>query len=324
MSEVEGAGRHKPVFVEEVLTLLQPRPGGLYVDGTLGDGGHTRLLFERAQPGGRVIGFDRDPQALVRATANLAELGTPVLALDEQDALAASPQALREAALLFFHRNYSRVAESLVESGVGPCDGMLLDLGVSTLQLTAAERGFSFRGDGPLDMRMNIGSDEATAAELLAEIEEPELERILGVYGEERFARRIARNILRARDDDQLHTTEELANAVSRAMPPASRYGHLHPATRTFQALRIAVNHELEHLERFLATFVAALRPDAVCVVLSYHSLEDRLVKHAFRGAAKRGEVVDLTKRPLEPSEGEVQENPRARSAKLRAVRRAA
>jgi len=321
---VSAGERHIPVFVEEALALITPRAGGFYVDGTLGDGGHTRYFVEAAGPAGRVVAFDRDTQALERARANLADLATAVVANDDQDGLPEDRGSLAKAPLLFFHRNYSRITESLQEAELGRCDGLLLDLGVSTLQFTAGERGFSFRGDGPLDMRMNASGDEPTAKELIADLDEAELEKIIGEYGEERFARRIARSILRARDDGELDTTEQLAGAVSRAVPPPARHGAVHPATRTFQALRIAVNRELEHLETFLATFVDALAPAGTCVVLTYHSLEDRLVKHAFRGAAKRGDVIDLVKRPLVPKGAEIERNPRARSAKLRAVRRAA
>ena len=318
------AERHIPVFVDEAMAFILPRAGGLYVDGTVGDGGHSRTLLERSAPDGRVVGFDRDAEALGRARANLADLADAVVANDDEDAHLVEAGSLAKARLVFFHRNYSRIAQSLAQAELGGADGLLLDLGVSTLQLMADARGFSFRGDGPLDMRMNARDDEPTAKELIGELDEEGLEAILSNYGEERFARRIARSILRARDDGELETTQQLASAVVRTLPPANRYGHVHPATRTFQALRIAVNRELEHLEKFLSTFVAALGPGGTCVVLTYHSLEDRLVKHAFRGAHKRGEVIDLTKRPLVPSEAEVLRNARARCAKLRAVRRAA
>lgn len=318
--------RHRPVFVDEVMSLLAPRAGGLYVDGTVGDGGHTLLLLSRSAPDGRVIGFDRDAEALARARARLVE--EAVVAEDAAGSPTSAPRAMEKGErLALVHRNYAAIAETLAELGLSAgADGILLDLGVSTMQLKAPERGFSFRDDGPIDMRMNrdAADDEPTAMDVLLGLDEEELESVLREYGEERFARRIAQALVRARDAGSLRTTRELADVVYHSTPPKARFGAIHPATRTFQALRIATNRELDHLEATLATLPRALAPGGTAVVLTYHSLEDRLCKRAFRASAKLGEVVDLTKRPLTPSLAEVEANPRARSAKLRAIRRAA
>jgi 16S rRNA (cytosine1402-N4)-methyltransferase len=325
---LRGEAWHRPVFVEEVVALIAPRRGGLYVDGTVGDGGHTRELLARSAPDGRVVGFDRDASALERARAALLEDGA-VTAGEVAQAMGAVEAAglLANGAvrLVLCHDNYDQMMGAFGERGGDErADGVLLDLGASTLQLLTGERGFSFRADGPLDMRMDESADAPTAHALIESIDERGLEHILRELGEERFARRIAKSILRARDEGRLTTTRELADAASRALPPKARFGAIHPATRTFQALRIAVNAELEHLSAFLASCVEVLRPGGTLVVLTYHSLEDRLVKHAFRGHAREKSVVDLTKKPLRPSPDEVEGNPRARSAKLRAVRRAA
>ena len=319
------AVRHRPVFVDETLGLLAPRSGGLYVDGTVGDGGHTRELLAHSAPLGRVVGFDRDAEALARARGHLLSEGT----LDEAEAgePATELAPLRAGQrLALVHQNYAQLAETLAGAGMGGADGILLDLGVSTLQLLDPERGFSFRGEGPIDMRMNrdVGHDEPTAMDVLLGLDEKELESVLREYGEERFARRIASCLVRARDAGTLKTTRDLEQLVYQATPPKARFGPIHPATRTFQALRIATNRELDHLAATLASLPGALSPGGTAVVLTYHSLEDRLCKQAFRAAAKRGEVTDLTKRPLRPLEAEVDQNPRARSAKLRAIRRTA
>jgi 16S rRNA (cytosine1402-N4)-methyltransferase len=296
------AERHRPVLVEEVLRLLDPRSGRLHVDGTVGDAGHARAILEASSPGGRLWGFDRDPQALERAGLALAPFGERVR---------------------LFHESYREIPEVLAQSGAAGADAILLDLGASTLQLTAAGRGFSFREPGPLDMRMDPSAG-LPAAELLAAWDEAELEEVLREYGEEPFARRIARAVMRARDEGRLSSTADLASAVASAVPPKVRHRRTHPATRTFQALRIAVNGELDHLRAFLARFGEALAAGGTLCILTYHSLEDRLVKRAFRAAAALGLVSDLTRHPLRPGDAEVAQNPRARSAKLRAVRRVA
>jgi 16S rRNA (cytosine1402-N4)-methyltransferase len=299
MSEAE---RHRPVLVEEVLRLLDPRSDRLHVDGTVGDAGHARAILEASSPGGLLWGLDRDPEAIERASRALAPFGDRVR---------------------LFHESYRQIPELLAQTTARKADAILLDLGASTLQLTAPGRGFSFREPGPLDMRMDPGAGPP-AADLLAAWDEGELERILREYGEEPFARRIARAILRARDEGQLSSTVDLAIAAASAVPAKVRHRRIHPATRTFQALRIAVNNELDHLQAFLERLGEALAAGGTLCILTYHSLEDRLVKRAFRAAAAGGLFSDLTRHPLRPGDAEVAQNPRARSAKLRAVRRIA
>lgn len=309
---------HVPVLVDEVLTYLAPRPGGVYCDATVGGGGHARRILEASSPDGRLVGVDRDPSALEATRAALAPFGDRVTLV---------------------HGAFGELAAILEALGVVPVDGILIDVGVSSPQLDQAERGFSFSKAGPLDMRMDPSRGE-TAEELLRRIGVEDLEQVLREYGEERYAKRIARAIKDAVRRDALHTTTELAALVAAAMPPgASRHDKIHPATRTFQALRIAVNRELEELDRFLEAFPALLREGGRCVVIAFHSLEDRRVKERFRElewtsrlpadlAAAAGERIrpicrTLTKKPVAASEEEVARNPRARSAKLRACEKA-
>ncbi len=298
---------HEPVLLEEALALLAPAPGRRYCDATVGYGGHARALLERSGPDGRVIGIDRDGDALAASRVALAALGDRVTLV---------------------HAPFGRVREVLDELAAVPVDGFLVDLGVSSPQLDRPERGFSFRrGDGPLDMRMDRASGE-TAGELLRRVDEDELGAILRDFGEERHARRIARAILRARDAGTLGSTGALAAVVARCVPGYER--RKDPATRTFQALRIAVNRELEELDRFLVAAPSCLRPGGRLVVIAFHSLEDRIVKHRLREFAGAGRAAGepslrvLTKRPLEAGEAERSRNPRARSAKLRAAERIA
>ncbi|HPD06872.1 MAG TPA: 16S rRNA (cytosine(1402)-N(4))-methyltransferase RsmH [Candidatus Bipolaricaulis sp.] len=280
---------HEPVLVAEVVRFLAPAPGVRIVDATVGTGGHAEALLAR---GARVIGIDRDPVALDRARERLR------------------PYADR---LQLLHGNFRDLA-TLV-SPVPRVDGVLFDLGASSLQFDSPERGFSFLAAGPLDMRMDPTAP-VTAADLVNRLPEAELARILWEYGEERYARRIARAIAEQRP---LHTTTELARVVARLYPPG--HHRIHPATRTFQALRIAVNDELGALETGLAGAVRLLPPGGALCVISFHSLEDRIVKHFLRREALAGRVEVLTKKPLRPEEDEVGRNPRARSAKLRAAR---
>jgi len=287
---VPGSGPwHEPVLVAEVVRFLAPAPGVRIVDATVGTGGHAEALLAR---GARVIGIDRDPVALDRARERLR------------------PYADR---LQLLHGNFRDLA-TLV-SPVPRVDGVLFDLGASSLQFDSPERGFSFLAAGPLDMRMDPTAP-VTAADLVNRLPEAELARILWEYGEERYARRIARAIAEQRP---LHTTTELARVVARLYPPG--HHRIHPATRTFQALRIAVNDELGALETGLAGAVRLLPPGGALCVISFHSLEDRIVKHFLRREALAGRVEVLTKKPLRPEEDEVGRNPRARSAKLRAAR---
>ena len=299
----------------EVLELLAPRPGGIYLDGTVGGGGHSRLILEASAPDGRLIGLDRDPAALAAAAENLGEFGARV--------------TLRAG-------SFAEMGRHLDELGIPLVDGILLDLGVSSHQLDTAERGFSFREDGPLDMRMDPGQ-ALSAAGLLAGADADELKRIFYEYGEERWAGRIAREIVRRRVDAPLVSTRQLAELVCSVVPGGYRPQRIHPATRVFQALRIAVNGELDALREGLKVALGRLCPGGRMTVISFHSLEDRLVKQGFREAASscqcpprlpvcvcgvKPAVKVLTSRGVRAAEDEIDANPRARSAVLRAVER--
>jgi 16S rRNA (cytosine1402-N4)-methyltransferase len=289
---------HEPVMTAEAIALLAPSRGGLFVDCTVGLGGHTRALLDAGAT--RVLGLDRDEDALRIARERLAAYG------DRVDLV---------------HADYRDLGRVLDEHQIPGIDGALADLGVSSMQLEAEGRGFSFRRDEPLDMRMDR-SQGPTAAELLARVEETDLANLIFEYGEERFSRRIARAIVAARSAAPIATTGELARIVRRAVPHRG-YQRIDPATRTFQALRIWVNRELDHLDVFLAEVCGRLLVGARLAVITFHSLEDRIVKHAFRALAEARHVLRiLTKRPLVPDEAEVARNPRARSAKLRAIER--
>jgi 16S rRNA (cytosine1402-N4)-methyltransferase len=306
---------HRPVLLRETIELLRPERGGLFVDGTLGLGGHSEAILE-ASAEARVIGIDRDREALRWATERLARYAPRFQAV---------------------HANFRDIAEVVREAGEAVLSGVLVDLGVSSLQFDAAERGFSFRHDAMLDMRMDAESDEETAADLLARLPEEELARIIFEYGEERRSRRIARWIVERRErGEPIKRTRELAELVARAYG-SRRTEHIHPATRTFQALRIAVNGELAGLGEFVETAIDLLQEDGRFVAISFHSLEDRIIKRNLRRLAghcecdrrapicscgARRAVEILTRRPLQPDQLEIDENPRARSAKLRAARK--
>jgi 16S rRNA (cytosine1402-N4)-methyltransferase len=309
---------------EEVLDTLSPRSGGLYLDATVGLGGHASAILDRLAPAGRLLGLDRDPEALELARARLESVaGRHEWSLPE-------PFHLERA-------NFSQAAAVLDERGETTLRGALFDLGVSSLQLDRAERGFSFRRDGPLDMRM--GPDQSlTAADLVNRLPEAELARLIADSGEERWARRVAREIVRERDRRPFTTTVALADVVARAVPRTPGLT-IHPATRTFQALRIAVNGELEVLAGAVEACARRLEPGGRVVVLAYHSLEDRIVKQTLArlfgrcscpprlpvcicGAAPL--LRPLTRKPLMPTEEEVARNPRARSARLRVAERTA
>jgi 16S rRNA (cytosine1402-N4)-methyltransferase len=285
---------------DEVVQQLQPQRGGLFVDCTVGPGGHTRLLLEGGAS--RVVGLDRDPAALAAAREALRQWG---------------------ARIELIHADYRNLAHELDARGIGEVDGMVADLGVSSMQLEAVGRGFSFRRDEPLDMRMDT-TQGPTGAELLAHIGEKELADLIYEFGEERQSRRIARALVAARERQPLTTTGQVADVIRRATR-AKGSQRIDPATRTFQALRIWVNRELEGLGEFLETAAGRLGHGGRLAVITFHSLEDRIVKWSFRGlAGKHGSVFRvLTKRPMVPTESEVERNPRARSAKLRVVERA-
>ncbi len=302
-----------PVLPAEVLRFLSPKPGRIYLDGTLGGAGHASLILEASTPDGVLIGLDRDEAALAAARDRLAPFGARVR---------------------LFHRNFAELADLLAELGIARIDGFLLDLGVSSHQLDSGERGFSFQQDAPLDMRMDTGKGE-TAAELVNGLTEEELIRIIREYGEERWAKRIASFIVRARAEAPIETTLQLTDLIKGAIPRGAWEERLHPATRTFQALRIAVNDELGSLERGLTAGLSLLKSGGRGVVISFHSLEDRIVKNTFRTLARGCTcpkdfprcvcgtvplVRVLTGKPVMAADAEVAINPRARSAKLRAV----
>ncbi|MDA1054678.1 MAG: 16S rRNA (cytosine(1402)-N(4))-methyltransferase RsmH [Planctomycetota bacterium] len=286
---------HVPVLAEEVIAWLDPRPGKIIVDGTLGGGGHSRLLAERLAGQGQIIGIDRDPQAVER-TANLLD-GLPVTCV---------------------HGSYADLPEILAELGTAQVDGVLLDLGLSSDQLADRERGFSFAFDGPLDLRFDPTQGEP-ASRLLDRLSAEHLANIIFEFGEERYSRRIAKALVEARRTSPIRTAGELADLVRRCVP-RSRKTNLDPATRTFQALRIAVNDELKILDQALTRLPDCLRPGGRIAVISFHSLEDRRVKVAFRQDQR---YVILTKKPIRPNESEILRNPRSRSAKLRVAERA-
>jgi 16S rRNA (cytosine1402-N4)-methyltransferase len=292
---------HLPVLAEQSMQHLRPERGGLFVDCTVGLGGHARLMLERGAT--RLIGLDRDAQALAIARETLA------------------PWADR---VELVHADYRTLDSVLDRHGIRTVDGTMADLGVSSLQFDAPGRGFSFQRDEPLDMRMDSSSG-ATAAEFLARSDEREIADVIYQYGEERFSRRIARAIVQARRERPVTTTGMLAAIVRRAVPTRG-YSRIDPATRTFQALRIFVNQELEGLDRFLRSALLRLQAAARLVVITFHSLEDRIVKHTLRALEKAGEVgvQVLTKKPIVPDGDEIARNPRARSAKLRAAERIA
>ena len=310
-------------MLAECLEFLAPRPGAVMVDATLGLAGHSVPLLERVGPTGLLIGLDRDPAALRRAAARLEE--------------ACEARSWAGRPFRTVHTDFRELGPALDAPGVRdarPVHGFLFDLGVSSMQLDLAERGFSFRAEGPLDMRMDPTSGRP-AAHLVNHLPEAELARVLWEYGEERYSRRIARRVVERRQSRPLQTTAELAELAWLSYPPDERRGRIHPATRTFQALRIAVNEELEALEPAIFAAADRLAPGGRIVVMSYHSLEDRIVKRAFEflagrcrcpveiplcqcGAARRVRI--LTRKPVQPAEAEIERNPRARSARLRAV----
>lgn len=302
---------HEPVLLEEVLAALAPRSGGRYIDGTIGSGGHARAVLDHSAPDGRLLGIDLDPIAVAQARRALAEYGDR---------------------LVLLQGNFAAIGEIAQQYNFAPVDGILFDLGLSSLQLEAPERGFSFQVDGPLDMRFDP-QHGPSACDLVNGLPESELADIIYRYGEERRARRIARAIVEARP---LRTTGELAHLVARIV---KRSGGIHPATRTFQALRIAVNRELENLERALPAAVDLLAEGGILAVISFHSLEDRIVKRFFVEQAKgcvcppqlpvcacgrEPRLRILTRKPIRPSAAEVERNPRSRSARLRVARREA
>lgn len=304
--------RHLPVLPDEVIRFLEPADGKIYLDGTVGGGGHSGLILEKA-PEAILVGIDRDQAALAAAKARLAS---------------------KSGFVRLVHGNFSDVGGILNSLGITKLDGFILDLGVSSHQLDTRERGFSFQQDAPLDMRMDTSSGE-TAADLLNQLAESELEKIISEYGEERWARRIASFIVKERAVSPVTTTFRLVDIIKGAVPKAKWDERIHPATRTFQALRIAVNSELESLEQGMRDALDLLKPGGRGVIISFHSLEDRIVKHIFREYAegctcprqlpvcvcgKQPRVKILTNRPTTATQAELDKNQRSRSAKLRAI----
>jgi 16S rRNA (cytosine1402-N4)-methyltransferase len=300
---------HKSVLLQEVLEALRPQPGGHYIDGTVGAGGHAAAILQASSPAGQLFGFDQDQSALEVTKNRLAQFRQRVH---------------------LFHANFDQLAQIAQTHRIPKADGILLDLGLSSMQVDQPERGFSFQADGPLDMRMDPSGGQ-TAADLVNHLPEDELANLIYRYGEERQSRRIARAIVRARP---IRRTVELAQVVAKAAG-YSRQVKIHPATRTFQALRIATNDELGALERALPQAVSWLKPGGRLAVISFHSLEDRIVKQYFKQESQdclcppgqpictcghKATINIITKRPITPSLGEIDENPRARSAKLRVV----
>lgn len=293
---------HIPVMVNEIIHLLNLRPGQVVVDATLGTGGHSEEILRRISPGGRLIGIDRDSESIAVSRQRLSEFGP---------------------SCNFVRGNFSDIDSILKGLRISEVDAFLFDLGISTFQLQDANRGFSFQNEGPLDMRMDKDS-YVSAYDLVNNLNEEELSTILRNFGQERWHNRIAHLLVRERESRPIETTTELANIVMRSIPPRFRRSHyrIHPATRTFQAVRIAVNRELEILEGALNKSIGLLKKGGRIAVISFHSLEDRAVKWALRNAASQGLVDIITSKPLTPEQGEIRNNPSSRSSKLRVAER--
>ncbi len=305
--------KHKSVLFDECMSALRITPGGIYVDGTLGGGGHSLGICERLSDSGKLIGIDRDPEALKAASDRLSSFS---------------------GITTFVHSNYSEIKSILSELDILGIDGALLDLGVSSYQIDNPERGFSYMKDAPLDMRMNP-DDPISAYNIVNEYDRDELAKIIKDYGEERFAGKIASLIVRRRQQKPIETTLELADIIKSAMPPASKNGGSNPCKRTFQALRIEVNRELELLKGSLSDFFDSLNPGGILAVITFHSLEDRIVKNTFADlckgctcppdfpvcvCGKKPVAEHITRKPIVPSDVEMEDNHRARSSKLRVI----
>lgn len=297
IGEIEVAAiEHKPVMWKEVVEALHLRPGITIVDATIGTGAHAEKILKEIAPDGRLIGLDRDEDSLALTKERLKDFKDRVSLV---------------------HADFRNIDKVAAELGIKKIDGILFDLGISSYQLDSEDRGFSFRYDAPLDMRMDRTS-QILAYDLVNNLTEKEISDILWAFGEERWHNRIAKHLVSQRNQSPLSTTGQLKDIVLRAMPPGVRRQRIHPATRTFQALRIAVNRELEALEEALVKIPEFLRKGAYVCVISFHSLEDRIVKHNFRENAAKQLYTIVTKKPLEPTEQEIADNPRSRSAKMR------
>lgn len=290
--------QHIPVMLTEAVNALRPRDGGIYLDATLGGGSHTAALLEQSAPGGRVLSLDVDRAALARARERFAEVGDRWVGAEE---------------------NFRHLDRAAAEAGVAPVNGILLDLGFSSDELADATKGLSFQTDGPLDMRLGpkANDDGLTAADIVNSWTEEDIAKVIDTFGEDRFARRIAHGIVAARKVDRIIGTLDLVAVIRKSVPP-SPPGSIHPATRTFQALRIAVNDEIQALKDAIHAASRILVPGGTLAIISFHSLEDRIVKQAFSAAPWNA----VTPKPLVPSDEEQQANPRSRSAKLRIATR--
>ncbi|MDO8530116.1 MAG: 16S rRNA (cytosine(1402)-N(4))-methyltransferase RsmH [bacterium] len=289
---------HTPVLIKEVLQYLDVQPNENVIDCTVGEGGHTKLLLEKNGPVGKVLGIDLDAAQVENSKLALVAFGERAVLVND---------------------SYANIKNIVERTDFTPVHGILLDLGMSSWQLEKSTRGFSFLRDEGLDMRYSLKSN-LTAQTIVNEYPEAEIERILREYGEERFSRQIATKIGHARQSKRVKSTFELRSIIQSAIPPEFRHGKIHVATRTFQALRIAVNKELDNLTAFLPQAISLLYPGGRLVVMSFHSLEDRIVKNFFKDQEHQGIIKVLTKKPITGSEQEVEQNPRARSTKLRAI----
>ncbi|MDD4909883.1 MAG: 16S rRNA (cytosine(1402)-N(4))-methyltransferase RsmH [Candidatus Omnitrophica bacterium] len=292
---------HKPVMYKEAIEYLDPKPGDIIIDATVGLGGHTEELIKRVRPGGRVIGIDRDEESLSYAGDRLKDYAD---------------------SLLLVHGDFRQIDEIMRKLGIDKVDGILYDFGLSSFQIQDAKRGFSFNREGPLDMRMDRNS-YISAYDLVNNLTESEISNILKLYGQERWHNRIARFVVQERSRSPISTTTQLSNIVLRSMPYHRGHWHIHPATRTFMALRIAVNRELEAIDSSLIKSADLLNKGGRICAISFHSLEDRIVKNNFKKLAKEGRLKIVTAKPLRPSFLEIRENRRARSAKFRVAERA-
>lgn len=299
---VKNTFMHIPVLLHEVIEYLDPGPDDNFIDGTGGAAGHTLAILAKNAPNGRILFFDRDGEAIARAKETIAAKG-------------ASER------VIFVNDTYANIAQVVQEKNFSPVSGILLDLGLSSDQLENSKRGFSFMKDEPLDMRYSA-EQELTAREIINHWSAEEIEKIIKEYGEELFARRISEEIIKSRKIKPILNTKELVEAVAKAIPKKFQYGRIHFATRTFQGLRIAVNDELGNLQRFLPQAIDALDGGGRLVIISFHSLEDRMVKNFFRDLAKAGQAELLTKKPVRAGGDELNKNPRSRSAKLRAIKK--
>ncbi len=288
---------HKPVLLNEIVELLCPQSGKQFIDATINGGGHTRALLSQMKGKGGVLGIDLDCDLIERLRQE------------------------QRANLSLVCGNYADITMHAKKHGIGVVDGVIADLGFSSYHIDASGRGFSFLRDEPLDMRYSPQSNEVTATRIVNEWSENDISHLVAHYGEERFAARIARAIVRARGREAITRSTQLAEIIKNAVPGFVRRGRIHPATRTFQALRIEVNREFENLERFLAAAPRLLARNGVLAIITFHSIEDRMVKQKFRAYTKEGDFELLTKKPISSSYDEIHNNPRARSAKMRAIK---